>query len=450
MQVSVETTGPIERRMTVTVPADEMDQIVSKRLTELSRSVKVPGFRPGKVPRKVVERRYGDQVLREAADELINSSYRKALESEEIIPAGLLSIEPRQLERGKDFEYVAVVEVFPEIPEPSLRGKVVEKPVVEVADEDVDRTLEDIRSRNTVFEETKEAAVKGDRVVIDFEGTIDGEPFEGGKAEDFPVMLGAGGLLPEFDEQLAGVRAGDEKEFDVDFPADYRGKEVAGKTARFRVRVKKVERGRLPELSDEFARELGIQEGGIGKLREEVRSSLQRELDARLRTTIRDRVLDALHENNDIPLPARLVDEEVGRAVEEVRRQLEQQGIPVGGEIDRSQYEAGARRRVALGLIVREIVDNRGIEVDQERVRQRIEEMAASYEEPEEYSKWYRSDRDRLAQVEAMVLEEQVVEKLLQDAQVVEKRMTFQEFMNPRPEQSIGQESADKEAGSEG
>ncbi|MEA3291499.1 MAG: trigger factor [Pseudomonadota bacterium] len=442
MQVSVETTGPIERKLTITVPASEMDQMISKRLSELSRSVKVPGFRPGKVPRKVVESRYGDQVLREAADELINTSYREALTSQEILPAGLLSIEPQQLARGQDLEYVAVLEVFPEIPETGLKGQSVERPLVEVTEEDIDRTLEDIRSRNTQYEATEEAARVGDRVLIDFEGFIDDEPFAGGAASDFPVVVGAGALLKEFDQQLEGVKKGEEKEFDVTFPEDYAGKDVAGKTAQFKITIKKVEQAHLPELNDELATQLGIEEGGIEKLREEVANSLQRELDLRRRGRLREQVMDLLYKNNDIPLPARMVEEELERAVAEVRQQLEAQGLPSKQNIERSHYESGARRRVALGLIVREIVAAHDIEVDKERVQSRIEEMAASYEQPAEYLQLYMSDRERSAQVEGLVLEEQVVDKLLEDAEISDKKMSFQEFMNPQ--------TASAEAESEG
>lgn len=430
MQVSVEESGSIERKLTISVPSDDIELEIAKRLKGVAREARIPGFRPGKAPQRVIAKRYTPQVTNDVVSEKINASYVDALDQKKIIPAGLVSIEPTPYEAGQDLQYVATIEVFPEIPSPTLEGKIIEKPVVEVAEEDIARTLDDIRMRNANFVSKADAAVKGDRLTIDFEGKIDGEAFNGGAATDFQFLLGEGQMLEEFDKALDGAKPGDEKKIAFSFPEDYGSEEVAGKDVEFEVSVKVVENPELPALDDKLAETLGIAEGGIEKMREEIKNNLQRELDSRLRTAIRDNVMNALHDSNEFDVPRALIEEEITRSVNMMASQLESQGLPTDN-VDRSVFTEEARRRVVLGLIAREVVDKQEIKADQSMIRAQVEQMAQSYEDAEAYVDWYMSDAERLKNIEAMVMEDQIVEKMLETAKVEEKKLTFLEFMNP-------------------
>ncbi len=432
MQVTVEETGAIERKLKISVPSDEVGAEVTKRLKNVSRQARIPGFRPGKAPMNVIQKRFSGQVTNEVISDKIQASYQEALTESQITAAGLVSIEPTPWENGKDLEYVATVDVFPEIPSPSLEGVEIEKPVCSVGDEEVERTIEDLRKRNATFSEKDGGAEAGDRVTIDFDGRIDGESFAGGTATDFPFVIGEGQMLEEFDEGIRGASAGETRQVAFTFPEDYHGKDVAGKDVAFEVTVKKVEKAELPEINDAFAEDLGIAEGGVEKMREEIRASLERELGNRLRSTLRERVMDALLAANGIEVPRTLVEEEIDRAVESVTRQLSAQGIPAEG-IDRNNYADEARKRVALGLIAREVIEKSGIKVDGARVRERVEEMAQGYDDAEAFVNYYYADPQRLQQVEAAVLEEQVVTTMLETATVREVSVNFRDFMNPNP-----------------
>ncbi|MEM7196366.1 MAG: trigger factor [Pseudomonadota bacterium] len=430
MQVSVEESGAIERKLTISVPAENVNQEIDKRLKNVARQAKIPGFRPGKAPQNVIRQRYAGQITNEVISDTINSSYREALGETEITPAGLVSIEPKPYDEGEGLEYVATIEVFPEIPTPTLEGQTIENPVCEVTADDIDRTLEDIRQRNADYSDKEDASAEGDRVTIDFEGTIDGEPFNGGSAQDFPFVLGEGQMLEEFDSGLRGVRAGETAKVEFTFPEDYHGEDVAGKDVSFDVTVKKVEVASLPEIDDAFAERLGISEGGLAKMQEEIETSLNRELNQRLRATQRDRVMKALQDANDIPTPRAMVEEEIDRAIESINEQMKSQGLPAQ-ELDRSNYEEDAKRRVALGLIAREVIQKHELKVDADRVRARIEEMAEGYDDCEAFVNYYYGEPARLQQIEAMVLEEQLVEAMMATATVKEVTQSFQEFMNP-------------------
>ncbi len=431
MQVTVEESGVIERKLTISVPSEEVTQEIEKRLRDVAKNARIPGFRPGKAPKNVIQKRYSNQVSNEVVSDKINASYQEALMEQKIAPAGLVSIEPTPFEDGKDLQYVATIELFPEIPTASLVGKSLEKPICEVTDADVEKTLEDLRKRNATYEEKEGQSAVGDRVTIDFEGKIDGEPFNGGSATEFPFVLGEGQMLEEFDTALVGVKAGETKSIEFTFPDDYHGEDVAGKEVIFSVDVKKVEEAELPTLDDAFAETLGINEGGLDKMKEEIRQSLERELSARLRSTMRDRVMDALHEANKIEVPKALVEEEIDRAVQTITQQLEGQGLPAK-DIDRNNYAEEAKKRVALGLIAREVIEKSEIKVDGDAVRARIEEMGAGYDDSEAFVNYYYSDPQRLQQVEAIVLEEQVVNAMLETADVKEVKVDFREFMNPQ------------------
>jgi len=431
MQVSVEETGVIERKLTISVPSSEVGEEIDKRLRNIGKQAKIPGFRPGKAPRSVIEKRFSNQIINEVISDTIQSNYQEAITEQKIAPAGLVSVEPTPYEAGKDFEFVATVELFPEIPAPSLSGKTLEKPVCDVDESDIDKTLEDLQKRNASYDDKDGASVVGDRVTIDFDGKIEGESFAGGTSSDFPFVLGEGQMLEEFDSALVGTKAGDVTSINFTFPEDYHGEDVAGKDVTFEVTVKKVEQPALPELDDKFAETLGIKEGGIAKMREEIKTSLDRELSSRLRSTMRDRVMDALHEANKIQVPSALVEEEIDRAVQTISQQLESQGLPAK-DIDRSNYAEEARKRVALGLIAREVIEKNEIKVDGEAVRARIDEMAAGYDDSEAFINYYYSEPERLQQIEAVVLEEQVVTTMLETATVKEVKVDFREFMNPQ------------------
>lgn len=429
MQVSLESTGAIGRRMTITIPADRIEDRVLKQLMSMGRNLKVPGFRPGKAPRKLVESRYGQQVMLEVAEQMINESYRDALGNEKVIPAGSPKIEAKTIERGKDLEFVAEFEVFPEVAKVSLEGEAVSRPVCEIAEADVDRTIESLRSRQTQWDVTEDAAADGDRLKIDFKGVIDGEPFEGGEGTGLEMVLGNGSMLPEFEAGLSGAKSGEERQVEVNFPEDYPGQAVAGKQAVFTVNVTEVAHPRLPEIDEEFVKSLGVEDGTEAALREEVRKNLERELKDRVRADVRNQVMEKLVAVNPIEIPAQIVEEEADRVLEATRERFAQQGLK-DMPVERERVLPEARRRVALGLIMREVVKSNEIRVDESRIRERVEEMASSYESPQEFIQWHYADRSRLANVEAMVLEEQVVEFLLESAEVTDKPVTFEEFVN--------------------
>lgn len=425
----MESTGAIRRRMTVTIPAERVEENVAKRLSSMARNIRLPGFRPGKAPRKLIESKYGGQVVMEVAEQLINDGYREALGEEKVVPAGSPTIEAKTIERGKDLEFVAEFDVFPEIARVDLAGEPITRVACEVSEADVDRTVDSLRKRQTEWDATDDAAADGDRLTIDFTGTIDGEPFEGGQGSDREMVLGSGVMLPEFDTGLAGVKAGEEREFEVRFPDHYPGTAVAGRTAVFKVAIKAVAHPRLPEVDEEFAKGLGIEDGTVESLRAEVRKNLERELKDRIRADVKKQVMDKLLALNPIDVPAALVDDEANRLIESTRARFASQGMK-DFPIDREQVLPEARRRVALGLIVHEVVKANEIRTDDARVRERIEELASSYEEPEEFVRWHYADRSRLAGVEAMVLEDQVVEFLLGSAEVTDKPVSFEAFVN--------------------
>jgi trigger factor len=431
MQVSVESIGEIGRRMTVAVPADEVEKQFASRVARLGKTIKLPGFRPGKVPKKMVEARFGGQVMQELAGELIETSYRDAIGDEGLVPVGGPSIEPKNLERGQDLEYVATFDVFPSINCPNIDAQKIERPVIEIADADVERTIENVRRQRVSYHEVERSAENGDRVVLDFEGRIDGEVFDGGTATDFPVVLGAGQVLPELDAGLVGANANEQRRIEQRFPDDYPKESLAGCDAVFEVTVKAVEESRLPDVDAEFAKAFGIEDGSTDALRADVRNNLQRELDERIRSYMREQVMTALRERNDFDLPAQMLKEEVQQIEASHSDRLRQQGLdPARIPLQPDAVEADAQRRVALGLIIREVVNQRSIRPDAERVRAKLEQMAVSYENPPAFVQWYYSDKARLAQIESLVLEEQVVESLLEGAEVIEKKETFSDFMD--------------------
>lgn len=421
MQVSVESTGTLGRRVTIRVPADQVDEAISSRLKRLARQVKLPGFRPGKVPMKVVEQKYSGQVLNEVAEDLIQESFREAVDKEGLRPAGGPRIQPAPVARGKEFEYTAEFEVYPEIPHPDLEGVAIARPTSTIDDADIDRTIERLRRQRATWKTVDRAARTGDQLHIDFVGTLEGEPFAGGQASDFRLELGSHALIAGFEEGMVGAKAGEQRTLDITFPADYGARHLAGKKTAFEVNVKAVAEPELPEVDEEFIRQLGVASGLVEDFRKEVRSNLEREMQQRLRSLLSTRVLEALLKRNDIGIPDALVNEELQRILQE----RQQRGMAAGvSEEDRLQ----ARRRVAIGLVFAEVIKQRGVRADAEKVKAHVDELASQYDQPEEFRKWFFSEPSRLREVEGLVLEDQIVAHLLEKADVSDESISFQEL----------------------
>ena len=428
MQVNVEESGALERKMTVTLPAEQFDSEVDKQLKRLSRTVKVPGFRPGKVPMKIVRSRYQADVLQDVLGDLINSTYPQALQQESLRPAGAPNIQTSSMGEGKDFEYTAVFEVYPDLSGLKIDTLKVERPVCEISDDDVENTLDSLRKQRMNWVTVDREAKTGDRVIMTFKGSVDGEAFEGGEGKDMPIVLGSKSLIEGFEEKLEGIKAGEDRELDVGFPDDYHNETLAGKDAHFAVSATDVAEEELPEVDEKLAESFGVTEGGIAKFREEIRENLSREAEDRLSTMVRDAAFQALLDTNSIELPKSLVSQELDMLLQAAEK--EQPGI-ADNEATRDIYSKLAERRVALGLALGEVTGREKMMPDKDKVEARLVKLAESYEEPETFIQWYKSDQNRLAEIEAQVLEFMVVDKLLETADVTDKPLSFQELVTP-------------------
>lgn len=428
MQVSVESTGTLERRMTVQVPEERVATEVQNRLARLARTTRVKGFRPGKVPMKVIEQQYGAQVRQEVIGDVMQSTWYEAVTEQKLRPAGYPTLEPKNVAPGAGLEYVAVFEVFPEVKLAPVEEIKVERITAKVADADVERVIENLRKQRTQWTTVERAAATGDRVTIDFTGTIDGQPFKGNEGKNVPVVLGSGSMIPGFEDGLVGAKAGDERTIDVTFPENYGYQEVAGKAAQFTVKVHQVEEPHLPEVDEAFAVSFGVTEGGVEALRAEVRKNMERELEQALKAANKQAVMEKLLEINQVELPKALVESESGVLMEQMRQNLR---LPKGQMgLDPSVFEPQARRRVSLGLILSELIKSNDIKVSPEAVRAEVEKLAASYERPEEVINWYYADKRRLSEVESLVLEDQVVEWVLEKSGAGTVERSFDEVMN--------------------
>jgi trigger factor len=422
MDVSVENTGGLGRRMTVQVPAERIDQEVSSRLQSMTRTVRLDGFRPGKVPLKVVEQKYGGQVRLEVINQVMHATMQEALAQENLRPAGEPHVQPKDSQAGEPLEYVVTFEVFPELDGNIDYGFTVNKPLVEISETDVDAMLENLRRQRATWSVVDRAAQNHDQVVIDFEGTVDGNPFTGNRGEKMPIVLGSGGMIPGFEEQLVGSSPSEEKILEVTFPESYPSSEVAGRTAQFRVKVHDVAEMTLPPLDDEFARAFGVAEKGMDGLREEVTANMQRELKGLITSRLKDEVFSGLLAKNPVEVPRNLIDGEI----DQLKQQEGKQGL------EATLLEAEAERRVKLGVLVSEIVKQNQIQIDPDRVREAIETIAASYEKPEEVVQWYYGNQEMLAGIQSAVMEEQVVEWVLEHSgtEVNEQTMSFQALVD--------------------
>jgi len=432
MQVTIETTGSLGRRMTVAVPAQRMQQEIAARLRRLSQTARFPGFRPGKAPMKMVEAQYGGKVTEEVVGDLIRATFHEAVSEKGLKPAGGPDIEPKHMSPGKDFEYIATFEVYPEITQLEIKGARIERPVVTISEEDVTRTLDTLRRQRVGWTPVERAAVNGDRLVLDFQGLLDGVPFEGGEARDYSLVLGNNTLVDGFETGLVGACAGERRTLDIRFPVDYRNTQFAGKPVKFAVTIKQVNAPVLPEADNAFAVALGVLDGKVETLHLEVRANLARELAERVRHVLREQVFKAIVDANPIDVPKVLEQYEIEHLLQTGRAALEAQGVPVTQMPgDPQRYTDQARQRVALGLILAELVKSRGLVIDPQRVRAHAEQLAAGYDNPQEFISWQYAKRERIAELESRALEDQAVELLLASANVVEKSMTFQELMRP-------------------
>lgn len=434
MQVSVETLNDLERRVTVQVPAERVAKEIQDRLVSLSRKVKLPGFRPGKVPLKVMQRMYGDQVRYETVSELMQTSLRDALVRENLSPLGGPRIEPKPLEEGQAFEYSATFEVMPEFEPSGFENIQVEQPVAEVTEQDVDRMIETLRQQRALWHAVERPVRDGDRVRVDFVGRIDGQDFAGNKGENAQIVLDGKNLLPDFQARLIGLSPGAETEFDLTFPEDYQAGEVAGKTAHFQVKLHGIEEAHLPEVDETFVAGFDVKEGGVSGLRQALRENMERELREGIRAAVKRQVMQGLLEANVVPLPRALVEAEIELLASQL--QLQTTGIDekVQEQVQRFKtqlFEAEARRRVAVGLLISKLAANQGIQLDEERVWARLNALAAPYEEPAEVVRWYEQTPNALDNLRALVLEEQIVDWVLERARLIERASTFTEIMTP-------------------
>ena len=427
VDISVEAAEGLKRQITVRVPNAEIDREVDLRLKKMSKTARLKGFRPGKVPAKVVRKRYGGQVRQEVVGDIIRSSFSHAVTQQQFNPAGGPAIEPLAAPDDQHFAYRATFEVYPEIELAKLDELLFEAPDVEIEEDDVDTMIERLRRQKGEWKAVDRAAADGDCVLVDFTGKIDKEPFEGGEGKEVRIQLGAGEVLEDFEKALSGCKAGDEKTAKVKFPKDYGAPEVAGKKAVFEIKVREVQALELPEVDDEFMAAFGVTEGGMEAFRADVRKNMQRELDQRLREASRTNVLDVLHNAHEIELPRALVDQEAHALQHEAMRRMGIEDHDKAPPLDR--FRQMAERRVRLSLLVQELIAKEKIELDRERVEERIQELASPYEVPEEAARLYRSNADLMSQIESAVLENQVVDFLIDHGQTSRTKMSFDEFM---------------------
>ena len=429
MQVSVESTGTLERRMTVTVPEETVAQEVDKRLKSMASRVRVDGFRPGKVPFSVVRGKYASQVRSEVIGDMMQTSFYEAVQQQGLKPAGIPRVEPKLVEPGAGLQFDALFEVMPEVKLAVMDKITLEKPVAEVTDADIDETIENIRKQRKDYGDVDRACEDGDRVYCDFKGIIDGEAFEGGEAKDFPLDLGAKRMIAGFEEGIIGAKAGEERTLNLSFPESYHAKTLAGKDVVFEIKVNKVQGPKLPELDDDFIKGMGI-EGGVEALREEIRKNMEREVSQTVENRVKQQVMDALLEKNSVDTPTALVEQESQNLAKQMAANLQQQGVDLSQlKVDGGMYKEQAERRVKLGLLLSEVVSQQNIKATDADIRAYVEEMAAPYQQPKEVIDYYYADKSRLAEAESMVIERKIVDWVIAQAKVTDKKMSVTELM---------------------
>ncbi|MBY6186015.1 trigger factor [Marinobacter hydrocarbonoclasticus] len=430
MQVSVETTQGLERRMTITVAAADFEPKVLEEMKKEAKRVRLDGFRPGKVPVSVFKKRFGASIRAQVMGDVMQQSFFQAIVEQKINPAGMPKFEPLKTEEGADLEFAAIFEVYPEVEIAGLDAIEVEKPTCDVNDADVDTMLETLRKQHAEFKAVDREAGDNDRAKIDFLGSIDGEEFEGGKAEGFDLVIGSGRMIPGFEEGVKGHKAGDEFTIDVNFPEEYHAENLKGKAAQFAIKLHSVEEQTLPELNDEFVVKFGIAEGGVEALRAEVRKNMERELSQALKNAVKQQVIDGLVKANDIDMPQALVDSEINVLRQQAMQRfggMQGNNMP---ELPAELFQDEAKRRVQIGLLLGEVIKSKDLKVEDERVDALIASMASAYEDPQEVVDYYKGNQEMMQNMRNVALEEQAVEAILAEAKVSEKAVNFEEFMN--------------------
>ncbi len=433
MQTSLETISQLERRLNVAVPLATIESEVEKRLARLAKNAKVPGFRPGKVPMKMVVQQYGPQVRTEVISDTVQASFADAISEQNVRVAGYPRIEPRKESTAPDhLEFSAIFEVYPEIRIGDLATVAIERPVAEVGDADVEQTIDVLRKQRVRYEQVGRAAAAGDRAIADFTGRIDGVEFPGGQAKDFAIVLGESRMLPEFEAAVLGMSADETKTFALTFPADYHGKEVAGKPAEFTLTVKSVSEPHRPPLDAAFATAFGIADGSVDGLRSEIAANLRLELKRKIEARIKEQALAGLRQKAELTVPKSLVELEAQNMAGRMAADLRQQGMkPEDIKLKPEMFRTGAEDRVALGLVLSEVVRTHGLHAKPEQVKALVQEAAQTYEQPDAVVRWHYEKPERLNEFEAMAVERNVVEWVVAKAQVVDKPMTFADLMGP-------------------
>ena len=430
MAANVENLGTLERRVSMSVPVRDIEKQVDERLKQLARNVKMPGFRPGKVPMKIVAQTYGPQVRNEVLGDAVQKSFSEVVKEANLRVAGYPKIEKKDGAGEDALEFSATFEIYPEVKPGDLSAATLEQPKVAVDDAAVARTIEVLRKQRTKFAPAERPAQEGDRLTVDFDGTIDGVPFDGGAAQNFVFALGGGSMLPEFDAAARGMSAGESKRFGLKFPADYHGKDVAGKDAQFEIVVKTVDEPRLPEIDAEFAKSLGVVDGDVEKMRGEIRANVEREVKKRIEARVKNQTMEALLAATPLELPKALIEMEAQQLVQRAAQDLQGRGVkPEQINLNPQQFEEAAKRRVALGLIIAELARAENLQPKPAEVRALVEQEAQSYESPAEVVKWFYMQPQRLSEMEAMALEANVVKWVLSKAKVQERDMAFDELM---------------------
>ncbi len=433
MEATTAQANDLERRVDLSIAISNVEKEMEQRLKRMGKNMKMSGFRPGKVPFSIVKQQHGDQARHEVLSEELDRVFGEAVATQKMRVAGYPRIEPKVTESKTHLEFSAIFEVYPEITLGDTSTAEIERPVLEVSDAEIDKTLDILRKQRVSYIDTDRAAAVEDRVVIDFLGKKDGEPFQGGQATDYPFVLGQGMMLPDFEKAVEGAKVGESKTFDLAFPDDYHAKDLAGQTVQFEITVKQVQAPKLPEIDAEFAIGMGIADGDITKMRSEIEANLKREVKRRIEAKIKDQVMEALIKANPISLPSSLVEMEIQRLMQAARQDMEQRGMKNADfPIQPEWFTEQAKRRVTLGLILAELVKTEKLQATPEQVRAMVEETAQSYEQPEEIIRWYYAQPQRLGEVEGVAIESNVVEWVLSKAKVTDKAAAFDELMGQK------------------
>ena len=429
MQVSVETTQGLERQLTIVVPADIIDKEVKGRMIQLAKTQRIHGFRPGKVPVKVIEQRYGAAVAQDVAGEVMQKHFVEAIVAEKLNPAGAPELTPSPIKKGEDFSFVAKFEIYPEVALKDLEQIEVEKPTCDITDVDLDKMIETLRKQHASWDEVGRVAKEGDKLDINFIGKVDGEEFEGGKADNFVIEIGSGRMIPGFEEGVIGHKAGEEFTIDVNFPEDYHAENLKGKAAQFDILVNKVEEQKLPELNEEFFKLFGSKEPTLESLKSDVEKNMQRELKQAIKSNVKEQVLDGLIKTNGLDMPKALVAGEIEQLKKQAMQRFNQYNSDNQPELPDELFTEQAERRVSIGLLLGEVIKSNSVEVDESRLESTIEDMAASYEDPSEVVEYYKNNEEMMNNIRNVVIEDQAIELLLDKAKVTEKSVKFDEFM---------------------